>query len=177
MRFLTGLILILLCLNGSANVSNPVGFIGQKILGSDAGEPLFVDANNGLITGEPVTTFFQNTNTITTLSTTYVNMTDLVTGSLTGTYQVFCRTSVTHATNNADVFVAVGLATANVANSITQGRPFIQGGVTPSLAVPMTLVTFSEVTAAAQALSCMWRTTAGTASSVNSRGMIIKRIR
>lgn len=171
-------ILLLTSVNTFADVKNPVAFIGQFVLGSDVSEPLFTDANNALVSGEPGTTYFQNTNSITTASTTYVNMTDLVSGSLTGTYQVQCRTSVTHATNNADIFIAVGLATANVANTIAQARPFIQGGVTPSLSVPMTLATFGEVTAAAQAISCMWRTTAGTATSpANSRAMMLRRVR
>lgn len=171
-------VLIILCPNSAlARINNPLIFIGESVRGGTAGDPLFIDANNLVTSGEPTTTYFKNTTTLTTTSTTFVNMTDLVTGSLTGTYQVWCRTSVTHTTNNADIFMAVGVATTNVADSISQARPFIQGGVTPSLGVPMVLDTFSEVVVSAQVISCMWRTSAGTATSTNSHGMIVRRVR
>lgn len=159
-------------------VDNKSAFIGQAILGATPSAPLFSDANNQLVSGENITTYYSAATTITVATNAaFADMTGLVTPALTGTFQVWCRTTVTHTTNNADVFMSVGIASTEQASSRAQARPFIQGGVTPSLPVPMILETFHEVTVTAQTISAMWRTTAGTASSVNSRAMLIKRIR
>lgn len=172
--------LLLLAQAAQADVKNPVAFIGQRVLGSTTGAPLTVDANNGLSSGEPTTTFVGvagSTNVATNAA--YATIASLtISPTFAGTYQVHCRTAITHATNNADTLMAVHVAGTIVNDSIVSVRAFIQGGVTPSLSVPMILYTNSEVTiTAAQAITCGWRTSAGTVTAPNSRSIMISRVR
>lgn len=164
-----------------ADIKNPVGFIGQTILGSTTGAPLTVDVNNGLVSGEPTTTFVGVAgSTSVATNAAYATINSLtITPTFAGTYQVHCRAgSVTHSTNNASALLAVHVAGTIVSDSIASVIPFIQGGVTPSLSVPMVLYTNSEVTiTAGQAITCGWRTTAGTVVSPNSRSILVTRVR
>lgn len=165
--------------SANADVRNPVGFIGQTILGSIEGAPLTVDSNFGLISGLPATTFVGVAGTITVATNAaYATLTSLTLSPSAGTWQVHCRTSIAHTTNNAAVLMAVHVAGTIVADSVATGTPFIQGGVTPSLAVPMVLYSNTETTiTAGQAITCGWRTTAGTASATPTRSIMIHRIR
>lgn len=174
-----GWMFFLVSINLFAAVTNPVGFIGQAILGATEGGPLTVDSGGRLVSGLPVTSYVSVTGTTSAAtSASYATMTSLTLSPLAGTYQVHCRTSVTHSTNNADILMAVHVAGVIVSDSISQARPFIQGGLTPSLSVPMNLCSNTEVTVTAgQAITCGWRTTAGTATSENSRSLMISRIR
>lgn len=155
-------------------------FNGEVASNLSLGAPLYVDANGKIAAGGPATTFVGVAGTITVAtSASYATMTSLsITPTTVGTYQVHCRTSIAHTTNNAAVLMAVHVAGTIVADSVATGTPFIQGGVTPSLAVPMTLYSNTETTiTAGQAISCEWRTTAGTASSTPTRSLMINRIR
>lgn len=165
--------------NRFINLSNI--FSGEVASNLSAGSPLYVDANGKVAAGGPATTFVgvAGSTTVAT-SASYANMASLtITPTTAGTYQVHCRAgSVTHATNNASILLAVHVAGTIVSDSITSVIPFIQGGVTPSLSVPMVLYTNTEtIITAGQAISCEWRTTAGTATSPNSRSILIQRIR
>lgn len=163
-----------------ARVDNPIAFIGELVKNSTTGAPLTVDSNQQLSSGLPTTTFVGVAGTITVATNAaYTTMTSLtITPTFAGTYQVHCRTSIAHTTNNAAILMAVHIAGTIVADSVATGTPFIQGGVTPSLAVPMTLYSNTETTiTAGQAISCEWRTTAGTASSTPTRSLMISRIR
>lgn len=173
------LLLLLMTSVAYGNVKNPVGFIGQTILGAMEGEPLTVDSNFGLVSGLPTPTFVgvAGSTTVAT-SASYATLASLTISPLAGTYQVHCRTSIAHTTNNAAVLMAVHVAGTIVADSVATGTPFIQGGVTPSLAVPMTLYSNTETTiTTGQAITCAWRTSAGTASSTPTRSIMIMRIR
>lgn len=162
------------------SVDNNIAFIGQLVKNSTIGAPLTVDANQQLISGLPTTTYVgvAGSTTVAT-SASYATMASLtITPAAAGTYQVSGRSTVTHATNNADIFMAVHVAGTIVSDSISQARPFIQGGVTPSLSIPMILSTFTEVAiTVGQAITIGWRTSAGTATSANSRAIMILRIR
>lgn len=175
------LFLVLFTLSAYADVKNPVAFIGQTVLGSTTGAPLTVDVNNGLVSGEPATTFVgASTNVTVATNAAYATITGLsITPTFAGTYQVHCRIgSIAHTTNNAQILMAVHVAGTIVSDSIALAIPFIQGGVTPSLAAPMSFYTNTETTiTAGQAITCGWRTTAGTAQSNNSRSIMITRIR
>lgn len=173
-------IFLLVALVAQARVENPIVFIGELVKNSTTGAPLSVDANLQLVSGLPATTFVGVASTITVATNAaYTNMTSLsITPTFAGTYQVHCRTSIAHTTNNAAVLMAVHVAGTIVADSVATGTPFIQGGVTPSLAVPMVLYSNTETTiTAGQTISCEWRTTAGTASSTPTRSIMINRIR
>lgn len=155
-------------------------FLGEVGSNLTLGSPLTVDANGKLSSGEPAGTFVGVAGTITVATNAaYATMTSLtLTPPFAGTYQVHCRTSIAHTTNNAAVLMAVHVAGTIVADSVATGTPFIQGGVTPSLAVPMTLYSNTETTiTAGQAITCGWRTSAGTASSTPTRSIMITRIR
>lgn len=159
-------------------VFNFLLFIGQKISGTfSPGAPLFIDANGQLVSGQPGTTFVSGTTNITTASTTYVTVTGMTLSPLAGTYQVHGRIgSVAHTTNNAQVFLAIAVAGTAVGNSIDMGIPFIQGGVTPSLAEPWPMVTHTEITiTTGQAITLAWRTSAGTAQANLSYSLMITR--
>lgn len=155
-------------------------FIGKPVLGSTTGAPLVADANGLLSSGIATTTFVGVASTITiATNAAYTTMTSLtITPALTGTYQIHGRTSIAHTTNNAAVLMAVHVNGVIVADSVATGTPFIQGGVTPSLAVPMVLYCNTEaVVTGGQAITIGWRTTAGTASSTPTRSIMITRIR
>lgn len=172
-------LVFLISFSSLAVVANPVGFIGQAILGATEGEPLTVDSGGQLVSGLPGTSYISATgSTSAATSASYATMTSLTLSPLAGTYQVHCRTSVTHSTNNADILMAVHVGGVIVSDSISQARPFIQGGLTPSLSVPMNLYSNTEVTInTGQSITCGWKTTAGTATSENSRSLMISRIR
>lgn len=154
-------------------------FIGQPVLGAVAGAPLIADANGLLSSGEISSTYVSATTNITVAtSASYATMTGMTLSPLPGTYQVHGRTTVGHTTNNASILMAIHVAGTIVSDSIISIIPFIQGGVTPSLAVPMVAYTNTEVTiTTGQAITLAWRTTAGTAQSNNSRSLMITRIR
>lgn len=161
------------------SIRNPVMFIGEKIFNAVAGAPLFADANGQLITGDPNTTFVSGTTNITTTSTTYVTVTGMTLSPAVGTYHVWGRIgSAAHTTNNAQVFLAIAVAGTAVTSTISMGIPFIQGGVTPSLAEPWPMVTFGEITiTSGQAITLAWRTSAGTAQANLSYSLMLMRIR
>jgi len=162
------------------SVWNPVAFVGQKILGAVAGTPVFSDSNGQLITGQPTPTFVSAATNITVAtSASYATMTGMTLSPAAGTYQVVGRIgSVAHTTNNAQILIAIHVAGTIVSDSIAEAIPFIQGGVTPSLAVPMPMYTATEVTiTAGQAITLEWRTSAGTAQANLSRSLLITRIR
>lgn len=156
-------------------------FIGKPVLGSTTGAPLIADSNGLLASGIPTTTYVAfSTNITVATSASYATMTGLtISPSLAGTYQVHGRIgSVAHTTNNAQVLIAIHVAGTIVSESIALAIPFIQGGVTPSLAVPMPMYTFAEVTiTAGQAITLAWRTSAGTAQANQSRALMLTRIR
>lgn len=162
-------------------VFNPILFIGQKILGATAGAPLYADANDQLVVGAPTTTFISSTtNTTVATSASYAVINGMtITPGTAGTYQVHGRIgSIAHTTNNAQILIAIHVAGTIVSNSIAVAIPFIQGGVTPSLAVPMSMYTNTEVTiTAGQAITLQWRTSAGTAQANNSYSLMLTRIR
>lgn len=164
-------------------VLNSILFIGEKILGATAGfgAPLYSSTAGALIEGNPDTTFVSATTNITVAtSASYATMTSMtLTPTTAGTYQVHGRIgSIAHTTNNAQILIAIHVAGTIVSDSISVAIPFIQGGVTPSLAVPMTMYTNTEVTiTAGQAITLAWRTSAGTAQSNNSRSLMVTRIR
>lgn len=175
-----GLVAIFANIANGAFVTQTNIFSGEFASNLSAGAPLYVDANEKVVGGAPATTFVGVAGTITVAtSASYATMTSLTISPTTaGTYQVHCRTSIAHTTNNAAVLMAVHVAGTIVADSVATGTPFIQGGVTPSLAVPMTLYSNTETTiTAGQAISCEWRTSAGTASSTPTRSIMINRIR
>lgn len=163
------------------SVFNPIMFIGQKILGAIAGAPLFADSNGQLTAGMPATTYVSaSTNITVATSASYATLTGLsITPTTPGTYQVHGRIgSVAHTTNNAQILIAIHVAGTIVSDSIALAIPFIQGGVTPSLAVPMTMYTSTEVTiTSGQAITLEWRTSAGTAQANNSRALMVVRVR
>lgn len=156
-------------------------FIGKPVLGSTAGAPLIADANGLLASGIAATTFVSATTNITVAtSAAYATMTGMsISPALAGTYQVHGRIgSAAHTTNNAQILIAIHVAGVIVSDSIAMSIPFIQGGVTPSLAVPMTMYTGTEVTiTAGQAITLAWRTSAGTAQSNLSRSLMVTRVR
>lgn len=155
-------------------------FIGKPVLGGTPGAPLIVDANGLLAAGQPTTTFTSSSSNITVATNAaYTTMTGMsISPPLAGTYQIHGRANVAHTTNNASILMAIHVAGTIVSNSIISVIPFIQGGVTPSLAVPMTVYTNSEVViTAGQAITLAWRTTAGTAQANNSYSLMITRIR
>lgn len=163
-----------------AGIKNRAVSIGQFIFNATPGAPLTVDVNGQLTSGEPATTYVSSTaSTSVATSASYATISgSTITPTFAGTFQVECRTAVTHTTNNADVLMAVHVAGTIVNDSIVSVRPFIQGGVTPSLSVPMCLFTNSEVTiTVGQAISCEWRTSAGTAVAPNSHSILIRRVR
>lgn len=155
-------------------------FIGKPVLGSTAGAPFIADANGLLASGQISATFVSATTNITVAtSASYATVTGLTLSPLPGTYQVTGRIgSVAHTTNNAQVLIAIHVAGVIVSDSIAMGIPFIQGGVTPSLAVPFPMSTATEVTiTSGQAITLAWRTSAGTAQANLSRSLMITRIR
>lgn len=162
------------------SVNNPVAFVGQKILGATAGAPVYADLNGQLITGEPTPTYISATTNVTVAtSASYATITGMTLSPLPGTYQVRGSIgSAAHTTNNAQVLIAIHVAGVIVSDSIAMGIPFIQGGVTPSLAVPFPMSTVTEVTiTSGQAITLAWRTSAGTAQANLSRSLMITRIR
>lgn len=156
-------------------------FSGEVASNLTVGAPLYVDANGKVAAGGPTTTFVgAATNITVATNAAYATLTGLTISPTTaGTYQVHCRIgSIAHTTNNAQVLMAVHVAGTIVSDSIAVAVPFIQGGVTPSLAVPMSFYTNTETTiTAGQAITCGWRTSAGTAQANNSRSIMINRIR
>lgn len=155
-------------------------FIGKPVLGATLGAPLIADANGLLSSGEISPTFVSATTNITVAtSASYATVTGLTLSPLAGTYQVRGRIgSAAHTTNNAQILIAIHVAGTIVSDSIAMGIPFIQGGVTPSLAVPMPMFTETEITiTAGQAITLAWRTSAGTAQANLSRSLSITRIR
>lgn len=185
MRFVSALVLFLfVSTSAQADFQRFVNqtniFSGEVASNLTIGAPLSVDINGKLTSGLPTPTFVGVAGTITVATNAaYATMTSLTLSPVTaGTYQVHCRTSIAHTTNNAAVLMAVFNNAVIVADSISTGTPFIQGGVTPSLAVPMVLYSNTETTiSAGQAISCGWRTSAGTASSTPTRSIMITRIR
>lgn len=162
------------------SVWNPVAFVGQKILGAVFGAPVFADANGQLVTGQPTPTYVSAATNITiATNAAYATVTGMTLSPLAGTYQVRGSIgSVAHTSNNAQVLIAIHVAGTIVSDSIALAIPFIQGGVTPSLAVPMPMSSVTEVTiTAGQAITLEWRTSAGTAQANNSRSLMITRIR
>lgn len=180
MKAITLLPFFLLNLAHAGFISESNIFSGEVASNLSSGAPVYVDANGKVAAGGPATTFVGVAGTITVATNAaYATMTSLsITPTTAGTYQVHCRTSIAHTTNNAAVLMAVHVAGTIVADSVATGTPFIQGGVTPSLAVPMVLYSNTETTiTAAQAITCGWRTSAGTASSTPTRSIMINRIR
>lgn len=162
------------------SIYNPVAFIGEKILGAVAGAPLIADVNGQLASGQIAATFVSATTNVTVAtSASYATVTGLTLSPLAGTYQVRGSIgSVAHTSNNAQVLIAIHVAGTIVSDSIAMGIPFIQGGVTPSLAVPFPMSTVTEVTiTTGQAITLAWRTSAGTAQANLSRSLMITRIR
>lgn len=161
-------------------INNPVAFIGEVVLGSTAGAPLYADSNGQLASGDSETTYVSATTNITVAtSASYATMTGMTLSPLPGTYQVHGRIgSIAHTTNNAQILIAIHVAGTIVSDSISIGTPFIQGGVTPSLPVLMPMYTHTEITiTSGQAITLEWRTSAGTAQANNSRSLMITRIR
>lgn len=155
-------------------------FIGKPVLGSGVGAPLIADANGSLASGQIAATYVSATTNITVATNAaYATVTGMTLSPLPGTYQVRGSIgSVAHTTNNAQVLIAIHVAGVIVSDSIAMGIPFIQGGVTPSLAVPMPMSSVTEVTiTSGQAITLEWRTSAGTAQANLSRSLMITRIR
>lgn len=155
-------------------------FIGKPVLGATAGAPLIADANGLLASGEISATYVSAVTNITVATNAaYTAVTSLTLSPLPGTYQVRGSIgSVAHTTNNAQVLIAIHVAGVIVSDSIAMGIPFIQGGVTPSLAVPFPMSTVTEVAiTSGQAITLAWRTSAGTAQANLSRSLMITRIR
>lgn len=184
MKYRIYIFLLLVSINAHADWNHFVSqmniFSGETASNLTIGAPLYVDANGKVAAGGPTTTFVGVAGTITVAtSASYATMTSLsISPTTPGTYQVHCRTSIAHTTNNAAILMAVHVAGTIVADSVSTGTPFIQGGVTPSLAVPMVLYSNTETTiTSGQAITCEWRTTAGTASSTPTRSIMINRIR
>lgn len=172
---------LLLAYSVSADVKNPVMAVGQQVFNATPGAPLITDANNQLASGQPATTYVGSSASINVATNAaYATMTgSTISPPLAGVYKVTCRGgTITHSTNNADTFLAVHVAGTIVSDSIVTSKSFIQGGVTPSLSIPNVLSTDTEVTiTAAQAITCGWRTSAGTAVSPNSHSISISRVR
>lgn len=171
------LITLFLSLNINADVKNNVGFIGQRILGSSVGAPLSVDANNGLISGIQGTTAVSAATTITTTSTTDIVMTGITITPVSGTYKVMGTTTFRHNTNNALAFLSVWAAGVQIASSQSSATPQPQAGVGAALSIDIPATSIAEVSVnGSQAVELRWRTSAGTATSVN-RVLTIQRIR
>lgn len=178
-RFLLALFLAVTPTNyaHAAELINPVGFIGQSILGSTVGAPLTVDSNFGLVSGQSTTTFVKTTGAITTTSATDVTMTSITLTPPAGTWQVQFCTTFTHSANNATISYSVYAGGVQDAASEMKATPTVQGGVTPSLpSSPPSCTIGEEIVNGSQAIDIRWRTSGATATSTN-RYMIITRIR
>ena len=173
------LLLILVVISSSlglADVKNPVGFIGQRILGSTIGAPLTVNANNGLISGFIGTTVVSANSNLTTTSTNDIVLTGMSITPVSGTYQVIGTTTFQHNTNNALAFLSIWIG-AQVASSQVSATPQPQAGIGSSLNLNIPATSIAEVSVnGSQAIELRWRTSAGTATSLN-RVLMIQRIR
>lgn len=174
------LLLILVVVSSSvvkAQLSNPVMFIGQKVLGSVVEAPLTVDSNFQLISGYPGVTNISSATTITTTSTTPVLMTGMTLTPKAGTYQLSGSTNVQSNSNNADIGLQLYVGGTIVASSIVSGTPQIQSGLSAAFNMKVPISTQAEVTVnGAQAIELRWSTTGGTATAVG-RNLQINRVR
>lgn len=160
-----------------AQITNPVAFIGEKVLGAIQGAPLTVDSNGGLISGLPTITSSTSTTTITTTSTSDVVMTGVTLTPLSGTYHVHCSTTFSGNSNNANIFMSVYAGGSQIAASQIEATPQIQSGLSAAFNLFIPGTSIAEVTVnGSQAIDCRWHASAGTATSTN-RVLLIDRVR
>lgn len=157
-------------------INNPVAFIGQAVLGSTAGAPLSVDANNLLSSGLTALEVTATASTTTT-STTDVLINSMTTTPVSGTYLVWFHTTLQSNANNVNVFVSIYAGGAQAVGSEMSATPQIQGGLTPSLPQNSPIGTMNLVTVnGAQAIEARWRVSAAATATALSRVLVILRI-
>ncbi len=115
---------------------------------------------------------------VTTTSTTDVLMTGMTITPAAGTYQVNFVTSVTHGTADASVSISIYSGGSILAASTMLAIPKVSSSFGAPVAATLNHTTMGEVTVnGAQAIEIRWKTSAGTATSVSNRMLLIHRIR
>lgn len=150
------------------SINNPVGFIGQKILGGTAGVPLSLDANGQLANGL-VTLIATATGDTTTGSTSDVLMNSMtVTTTIAGTYFVMFSTSLDH--SNQATAIECSIHFNGVQNAASETRAMTRTNAlgAQTLSTPMTTFALASI-GASQDITGEWRTTAGTATAHERR--------
>lgn len=156
-------------------IRNPILFIGELIFGGTNGAPLSQSSTGKLASGISATNVNTTANTTTT-STTDVLINTMTITPVAGTYWVAFNMSVDENNNNAVITSSIWAAGAQIVGSEVAVQPFIQGGVTPSLAVRQCVaISALAIVNGSQAIEARWRVSAGTGTA-HTRSMNILRI-
>lgn len=169
-------LLLLLATPSQAVVRNPVMFIGQKILGATNGAPLSADANGQLVSG--ITDGEASaTGDTTTTSGSDVLMNAMTLTPVSGTYLVWCSTTLESSSNNAIITVSIYSGGAQITHTERAAVPFTNGGLLGgNIDLQIPIMTHAKTTVnGSQAIECRWRRSAGTATA-HERTLDILRI-
>lgn len=146
----------------SADLKNPLVFIGEVANGAVAGAPLKVDTAGKLSSGISFTEVSATAN-VTTTSATDVLMTTMTATPAAGTYLVLFSTWCIHSNGNATISVSFYNNGAQVTNTAMTLIPFV--GALSAITQDMPLsINAVLVATGAGAIQVEWHTSTGTAT-------------